>query len=128
METYTFLKPFRKQMPNTPCGVPLIYEKQQGDIIQGVENGDGTLVTVRYGCPNNNRTNRVGIPRNVLRKQLKGTSNEMASSVDGSDNTTNTESTGNSKMIKNIIIGVVVVGAIYILYKTLGEELKMATK
>lgn len=117
METYTLLKPFRKQMPNTPCGVPLIYEKQQGDIIQGVENGDGTLVTVRYGCPNNNRTNRVFIPRNVLRKQLKGTSNEMASSVDGSDNTTNTESTGNSKMVKNVIMGVVAVGVIYALYK-----------
>ena len=121
MENYILLKSFRKEMPTNPCGVPLIYEKQKGDIVEGEENGAGTQVTIRYKCPNKNRTNRVGIPRNVLRKQLKGTSNEITSSLDGSDNTTNTESTGNSKMVKNVIIGVVAVGVIYALYKILNK-------
>jgi len=117
MENYILLKSFRKEMPTNPCGVPLIYEKQQGDIVEGVENGAGTLVTIRYKCPNNNRTNRVGIPRNVLRKQLKAISNEKKLSVDGTDSEKNTESTGNSKMVKNVIIGVVAVGIIYAIYK-----------
>ena len=121
MENYIFLKSFRKEMPTNACGVPLIYEKQQGDIVKGQENGAGTSVTFSYKCPNKNRSTKVVIPRNVLRKQLKGTSNEITSSLDGSDNTTNTESTGNSKMVKNVIMGVVAVGVIYALYKILNK-------
>jgi hypothetical protein len=41
----------------------------------------------------------------------------MTSSLDGSDDTFKTESTGNSKMFKNVIIGVVAVGIIYAIYK-----------
>lgn len=121
MENYILSKSFRKEIPTSSCGVPLIYEKQQGDIIQGVENGAGTLVSTFNKCPNKNSSFRVFIPRNVLRKQLKGTSNEIKSSLDGSDNTNNTESTGNSKMVKNVIMGVVAVGVIYALYKILNK-------
>lgn len=95
------------------CGVPFVARKQKGDVVEGLLSGNGQNLLVKFDCPNSNQRIGVNIPTNILI--------EKKSSLDGSDNTTNTESTGNSKMVKNVIMGVVAVGVIYALYKILNK-------
>jgi hypothetical protein len=104
---YILSKTFVKN--TSMCGVPFVARKQKGDVVQGLLMGNGQNLIVKFDCPNSNQRIGVNIPTNILI--------EKKSSLDGSDNTTNTESTGNSKMVKNVIMGVVAVGVIYALYK-----------
>ena len=104
---YILSKTFVKN--TSMCGVPFVARKQKGDVVQGLLSGNGQNLIVKFDCPNSNQRIGVNIPTNILI--------EKKSSLDGSDNTTNTESTGNSKMVKNVIMGVVAVGVIYALYK-----------
>jgi hypothetical protein len=104
---YILSKTFVKN--TSMCGVPFVARKQKGDVVEGLLMGNGQNLIVKFDCPNSNQRIGVNIPTNILI--------EKKSSLDGSDNTTNTESTGNSKMVKNVIMGVVAVGVIYALYK-----------
>ena len=104
---YILSKTFVKN--TSMCGVPFVARKQKGNVVEGLLMGNGQNLIVKFDCPNSNQRIGVNIPTNILI--------EKKSSLDGSDNTTNTESTGNSKMVKNVIMGVVAVGVIYALYK-----------
>ena len=104
---YILSKTFVKN--TSMCGVPFVARKQKGDVVRGLLSSNGQNLIVKFDCPNSNQRIGVNIPTNILI--------EKKSSLDGSDNTTNTESTGNSKMVKNVIMGVVAVGVIYALYK-----------
>ena len=104
---YILYKTFVKN--TSMCGVPFVARKQKGNVVEGLLMGNGQNLIVKFDCPNSNQRIGVNIPTNILI--------EKKSSLDGSDNTTNTESTGNSKMVKNVIMGVVAVGVIYALYK-----------
>lgn len=108
---YILSKTFVKN--TSMCGVPFVARKQKGDVVEGLLSGNGQNLLVKFDCPNSNQRIGVNIPTNILI--------EKKSSLDGSDNTTNTESTGNSKMVKNVIMGVVAVGVIYALYKILNK-------
>ena len=108
---YILSKTFVKN--TSMCGVPFVARKQKGDVVEGLLMGNGQNLIVKFDCPNSNQRIGVNIPTNILI--------EKKSSLDGSDNTTNTESTGNSKMVKNVIMGVVAVGVIYALYRILNK-------
>ena len=108
---YILSKTFVKN--TSMCGVPFVARKQKGNVVEGLLMGNGQNLIVKFDCPNSNQRIGVNIPTNILI--------EKKSSLDGSDNTTNTESTGNSKMVKNVIMGVVAVGVIYALYKILNK-------
>lgn len=109
MENYILSKSFSQNTGS--CGVPVVVRKKKGDVVQGLISYYNPNITRLYiPCPNNpSKRVPIDVPTNILIQKN--------SSFDGTDSETNTESTGNSKMVKNVIMGVVAVGVIYALYK-----------
>jgi hypothetical protein len=109
MKNYILSKSFSQNTGS--CGVPVVLRKRKGDVVQGLISYYNPNITRLYiPCPNNpSKRVPIDVPTNILIQKK--------SSFDGTDSETNTERTGNSKMVKNVIMGVVAVGVIYALYK-----------